>query len=71
MVDFKYYGGGIGNGGAGNLIMDGQGVAQARINKTILIRVSLDEGLDSGEETGTPINLTYDVPSSWLNGSRR
>ena len=26
------------------------------------IRISLDEGLDVGEDTGTPVNLNYDVP---------
>jgi arylsulfatase len=24
--------------------------------------MSLDEGLDVGEDTGTPVNLNYDVP---------
>ena len=36
--------------------------AQGRIERTIPIRVTLDEGLDVGEDTGTPLNLSYDVP---------
>jgi len=62
VVDFKYDGGGLGKGGTGSILVDGQQIAQGRIDKTIPIRVSLDEGLDIGEDTGTPINLTYDVP---------
>lgn len=26
------------------------------------IRISQEEGLDVGEDTGTPVNLSYDVP---------
>jgi arylsulfatase len=26
------------------------------------IRYALDEGLNLGEDTGTPVNLSYDVP---------
>ena len=42
--------------------MDGQQVAQGRIDRTIPIRISLDEGLDVGEDTGTPVTPSYDVP---------
>jgi len=62
VVDFKYDGGGIGKGGTGSLLVDGQPVAQGRIDRTIPIRITLDEGLDIGEDTGTPVNLSYDVP---------
>lgn len=62
VFDFKYDGGGIGKGGTGTLFVDKKQVAQGRIEKTIPIRISLDEGLDVGEDTGTPVNLSYDVP---------
>jgi len=42
--------------------VDGQPAAQGRIESTIPIRVSLDETFDIGEDTGTPVNLSYDVP---------
>ena len=61
-VDFAYDGGGVGRGGVASLTVDGQDVAQGRIEKTVPIRISLDEGLDVGEDTGTPVNLNYDVP---------
>jgi arylsulfatase len=62
VMDFKYEGGGIGKGGTATLSVDGTQVAQGRIDRTIPIRIALDEGLDIGEDTGTPVNLTYDVP---------
>ena len=60
--DFRYDGGGIGKGGTGTLSVDGAQVAQGRIERTIPIRISLDEGLDVGEDTGTPVSRDYDVP---------
>jgi arylsulfatase len=56
------YGGGIGGSGVATMKVDGEKVAEGRIEKTIPFRFSLDEGLDVGEDTGTPVNLTYDVP---------
>jgi arylsulfatase len=61
-MDFAYDGGGLGKGGAATLSVDGREVAKGRIEKTVPIRISLDEGLDVGEDTGTPVNLNYDVP---------
>jgi arylsulfatase len=61
-MDFAYDGGGIGKGGSATLTVDGKAVAKGRIEKTVPIRISLDEGLDVGEDTGTPVNLSYDVP---------
>ncbi len=61
-MDFAYEGGGIGKGGTATLTVDGKEVAKGRIERTVPIRISLDEGLDVGEDTGTPVNLNYDVP---------
>jgi arylsulfatase len=62
VLDFKYDGGGIGRGGAGTLSVDGKQVARGRIERTVPLRFSLDETFDVGEDTGTPVNLSYDVP---------
>ena len=62
VFDFKYDGGGIGKGGTGIIIVDGKQVAQGRIDRTMPVRFSLDETFDVGEDTGTPVNLDYDVP---------
>ena len=61
-MDFNYDGGGIGKGGAAAVSVDGQEVAKGRVERTIPIRVSEDETLDIGEDCGTPVNLSYDVP---------
>ena len=61
-VDFAYDGGGMGKGGTAALSVDGNAVANGRIEHTIPVRVSLDESLDVGEDAGTPLNLSYDVP---------
>ena len=62
VFDFLYDGGGIGKGGTGKLSVDGTQVAQGRIEKTVPFRFSLDETFDVGEDTGTPVDLSYDVP---------
>jgi arylsulfatase len=57
--DFKYDGGGLGKGGTGTLSVDGQKVAQGRIDHTVRARFSLDETMDFGEDTGTPVVESY------------
>ena len=42
--------------------VDGAKVAEARVERTIPIRIALDEGLDVGLDSGTPVTLEYDVP---------
>ena len=62
MLDFKYDGGGIGRGGLATLSVDGKEVANAKLTRTIPFRVSADETLDIGEDTGTPVSEDYRVP---------
>jgi arylsulfatase len=57
--EFAYDGGGIGKGGTGTLSVDGQKVAEAKIERTIGRRFSLDETFDIGEDTGTPVVEEY------------
>ena len=42
--------------------MDGKTVATGRIERTLAFRLSLDETLDCGEDTGTPICEDYHTP---------
>jgi arylsulfatase len=58
-IDFKYDGQGYGKGGTGTLTVDGNQVAQGRIERTIPVRFSLDETLDVGMDTGTPVVEEY------------
>jgi len=62
LVDFTYNGGGLGKAGTAKLMVDGQQVAQGRIERTIPFRISADETLDIGEDTGTPVSEDYQVP---------
>lgn len=61
-LDFNYDGGGVGKGGQATLTVDGKKVASERLPQTIPFRMSLDETLDIGEDTGTPVSEDYEVP---------
>jgi arylsulfatase len=54
-VDFQYAGPGYGKGGTGALSVDRREVARGRIERTIPVRFSLDETMDVGMDTGTPV----------------
>jgi arylsulfatase A-like enzyme len=62
IMEFAYDGGGIGKGGTATISVDSKEVARGRLANTIPIRITLDETLDLGEDCGTPLNLSYDVP---------
>ena len=57
--DSKYDGPGFGKSATGTLFVDGQQVAQGKIERTIPVRFSLDETLDIAEDTGTPVVEDY------------
>lgn len=59
----QYDGGVIGKGGTGTLSVDGQQVAQGRIEHTAGVRYTLNvESFDIGEDTGTAVDTSYEVP---------
>jgi len=51
--------GGLGKGGTGTIEVDGKSVGSSRIERTLPFRLSLDETLDCGEDTGTPVSEDY------------
>lgn len=61
-LDFVYDGGGVGKGGQATLAVDGKQVASEKLPQTIAFRISMDETLDIGEDTGTPVSEDYQVP---------
>lgn len=56
-LDFKYDGGGMGKGGAATLSVDGDQVAEGRIDKTQGFIFSADETADVGLDNQTPVAL--------------
>ncbi|MFZ0678031.1 arylsulfatase [Candidatus Binatus sp.] len=56
---FNYDGGGIGKGGTGQLFVNGQKVAEGRIEHTQPFIFSADETEDVGEDLGTPVSEDY------------
>jgi arylsulfatase len=53
--DFAYDGGGMGKGGTGTLFVNGQKVAEGRIEHTQPMMFSADETADVGIDLGTPV----------------
>jgi arylsulfatase len=55
-VSFDYDGGGLGKGGSATLFVNGEQVAQGRIEKTVPFVFSMSgETFDVGEDTGAPV----------------
>ena len=62
VLSFRYDGGGVGKGGVATMTVDGEKVAEGRVERTLPYRISIDESFDVGEDSGTPVNHRYDVP---------
>jgi arylsulfatase A-like enzyme len=61
-LEFKYAGPGLGKGGMAVLMVDGKAAGEGKLGRTLAFRMSLDETLDCGEDTGTPVSEDYRVP---------
>jgi arylsulfatase len=62
VFDFKYDGPGFGKGGAGNLSVDGKLLATQKMEHTIPFLMSIDESMDIGLKTRTPVDDSYKLP---------
>lgn len=62
LARFNYSGDGAGKPADIELLVDGKNVGKARVPNTIPLRLSLDETMDIGEDTGTPVSEDYQVP---------
>jgi arylsulfatase len=69
--DFDYDGGRPGLGGTGTLFINNQQVAAGRIEKTIPYRLTLNETFDVGQDTGTPVVDTYQVPFAFTGNLQK
>jgi arylsulfatase len=62
VFDFKYDGPGPGKGGTGVLSVDGRELSRQKIDHTIPLLMSIDETLDIGIDTRTPVDDSYKLP---------
>jgi hypothetical protein len=62
VFDFKYDGPGLGKGGTGVLTVDGKVLSKQTMEHTIPFLMSLDESLDIGMDTRTPVDDSYKLP---------
>jgi arylsulfatase len=63
-VDFAYQGGpkGLGKAAVVTLSANGNKIAEGQVPKTIPATISIQEGLDIGEDVGSPVDFTYKPP---------
>jgi arylsulfatase len=63
-LDFTYSGkpGELGKAAAVTMSVNGVKVAEGQIPKTIPLQISLGEGMDIGEDVGSPVDFTYKLP---------
>ena len=63
-IDFAYQGaaGERGKPAAVTLSVNGARVAERQLAATIPLQISLGEGLDIGEDVGSPVDFTYKLP---------
>jgi arylsulfatase len=57
--EFTYDGGGLGKGGTGTILVNGEKVAEGRIDHTQGLVFSADEGADVGLDGETPVTDDY------------
>jgi arylsulfatase len=60
--EFAYDGGGLGKGGTGRILVNGEKVAEGRIDRTQCCIIALDETADVGRSNGTPASGAYEIP---------
>ena len=68
-MEFAYDGGGLAKGGAVTLYVDGQSVAEGRVEHTQPMIFSADETADVGIENGSMVSDDYDIETSKFTGT--
>ena len=61
-VQFNYDGGDIGLGAQVILLEDGQAIGSGRVERTMTRFYTIDAQFDVGQDTGSPVTETYEVP---------
>ena len=67
-MEFDYDGGGLGQGGAVTLYLDGQQIGQGRVEATQPMLFSADETTDVGGDSATPVSDDYGPKDSVFTG---
>jgi arylsulfatase len=67
-MEFDYGGGGLGKGGTSTLYVDGKKVGDGKIDATLAIVFSADDGCDVGEDSGAPVSPDYGPVGNAFNG---
>jgi arylsulfatase len=68
-MEFAYDGGGLGKGGTATLYLDGESIAEGRVENTIPMLFSIDDTADVGEDSGTAVSTDYGSQSSRFTGT--
>jgi len=67
-VEFAYDGGGMGKGAAITLYVDGEKVAEGRVERSHALFFSMDETMDVGSDAGEPVSEDYGPRGNAFNG---
>jgi arylsulfatase len=67
-MEFGYDGGGLGKGGSIELYVDGNKVAEGRVDATVPMVFSGDETTDVGSDSATPVSDDYGPRDSRFSG---
>src|SRR5207302_11462439 len=69
--EFTYDGGGLGKGGTGTILVNGEKAAEGRIDRTQANFFSADEGADVGLDGETPVTDDYKERDNKFTGKIR
>jgi arylsulfatase A-like enzyme len=67
-MEFAYDGGGLGKGGTATLFQNGEKVGEGRVDATLAMIFSADDGCDIGKDTGAPVSEDYGQKGNAFNG---
>jgi arylsulfatase len=67
-MEFKYDGGGLGKGGLATLFVDGTKVGEGKVEATLAMIFSADDGCDVGKDGGSAVSPDYAAGNNAFNG---
>jgi arylsulfatase len=68
-MEFSYDGGGLGQGAAVALYLDGDKIGEGRLDATVPLAFSGDETCDIGSDTASPVSERYSPAASHFTGT--